>query len=82
MVVSVEMTHNRHQRAEQIVHERGWSGISAGQVLEMPSMLIGSLDQIAEKIQMLREQYAFSYFVISDRNLETFAPIAAQLTGK
>lgn len=82
MVVSVEMTHNRHQRAEQIVHERGWSGITAGQVLEMPSMLIGSLDQIAEKIQVLREQFAFSYFVISDRNLETFAPIAAQLTGK
>lgn len=82
MVVFIELAHNRHQRAEQIVHERGWSGITAGQVLEMPSMLIGSLDQIAEKIQVLREQYAFSYFVISDRNLETFAPIAAQLTGK
>lgn len=82
MVVFIELAHNRHQRAEQIARERGWSGITAGQVLEMPSMLIGSLDQIAEKIQVLREQFAFSYFVISDRNLETFAPIAAQLTGK
>lgn len=82
MVISVEMTHNRYQKAEQIVHERGWSGITAEQVLEMPSMLIGSLDQISEKIQVLREKYAFSYFVISDTCLETFAPIVTQLHDK
>ena len=35
-------------------------------------MLIGSIDQITEKIQILREKYAFSYFVISDTCLETF----------
>ncbi len=45
-------------------------------------MLIGSMDQIKEKIQVLREKYAFSYFVISDTCLETFAPIVAQLIGK
>ena len=46
----------------------------------MPSMLIGSMDQIKEKIQVLREKYAFSYFVISDTCLEAFAPIVTQLT--
>lgn len=82
MVVTVEIAHDRHQRAEQILYKRGWSSITAEQVLEMPSMLIGSMDQIAEKIQVLREKYAFSYFVISDTCLETFAPIVAQLTDK
>lgn len=82
MIVSVEMTHNWRQSAERIVRERGWGGISAEQVMEMPSMLIGSKDQIVEKIQLLRERYAFSYFIISDESLETFAPIAAQLMSK
>jgi probable F420-dependent oxidoreductase len=82
MVVFIEITCQQHQRAEQIVHERRWRGISVEQVLQMPSMLIGSVDQIIEKIQVLREKYAFSYFVISDKLLETFVPIVTQLTGK
>ena len=82
MLISVEIAHDQHQKAEQILLKRGWNDITAEQVLEMPSMLIGSIDQIAEKIQVLREKYAFSYFVISDKCLETFAPIVTQLTGK
>jgi hypothetical protein len=82
LVVTVELTHDQHQKAEQILQKRGWSGLTAEQVLEMPSMLIGSIDQITEKIHILREKYTFSYFVISDTCLETFAPIVAQLTGK
>ncbi len=82
MVVTVEITHDQHRKTEQLLHQRGWSGITAEQVLEMPSMLIGSMDQISEKIQLLREKYAFSYFVISDTYLETFAPIVTQLNGK
>jgi hypothetical protein len=82
MVVTVEITHDQYQKAEQILHQRGWSGITAEQILEMPSMLIGSINQTIEKIHILREKYAFSYFVISDTCLETFAPIVARLTGK
>ena len=42
--------------------------VTAGQILAMPSF---SIDQITEKIQILREKYTFSYFVISDTCLET-----------
>jgi probable F420-dependent oxidoreductase len=82
MVVTVEIAHDQHQKAEQILRQRGWSSITVEQVLEMPSMLIGSIDQITEKIQLLREKYGFSYFVISDTCLETFAPIVTHLNGK
>ena len=82
MVVSVELTSDRQRRAEQIAREQGWSDITAEQALAMPSKLIGSVDQIMEKIQLLRERYAFSYFVVSDTSLEAFAPIVNQLTGK
>jgi probable F420-dependent oxidoreductase len=82
MVVTLEITRDQHQKAEQIIQQRGWSGINSKQVLQMPSMLIGSIDQITEKIQILREKYAFSYFVISDTCLETFAPIVTRLSGE
>jgi probable F420-dependent oxidoreductase len=83
MVVSVVLTHdNQHLRAEQIVRERGWSGITTEQVLAMPSLLIGSVDQIIEKILLLRDRYGFSYFVVSNSYQEIFAPIVNQLTGK
>jgi probable F420-dependent oxidoreductase len=81
-VVTLEITRDQHNKAEQILHQRGWSGITAEQILEMPSMLIGSIDQITDKIQSLREKYAFSYFVIPDTCLEIFAPIVARLTGR
>jgi probable F420-dependent oxidoreductase len=82
MIVTVKITHNQHQKAEQIIQQRGWSGITSDQVLQMPSMLIGSLDQIVEKILSIREKYCFSYFVISDTCMETFALIVTQLSGK
>lgn len=79
MVVTFELTNNQQHKVEQIIQQRGWSGITAKQVLEMPSMLIGSPDQVAEKLLSVREKYAFSYFVISDTSMETFAPIVTQL---
>jgi hypothetical protein len=82
MVVTVEITQDQKQKAEQIIQQRGWSGITSKQVLEMPSMLIGSTDQIIEKLQSVREKFYFSYFVISDKCLEIFAPIVTQLSGE
>ncbi len=48
----------------------------------MPYNLIGSADHIIEKLQMLRERYHISYFVVADdRDHEAFAPIVARLAG-
>ncbi len=82
MVVTLEITHNQEQKAEQLIRQRGWSSITARQVLEMPSLLIGSPDQIVEKLLAVRKKFFFSYFVVSDTCLETFAPIVRQLSGK
>ena len=82
MVITCEITEKRGQRAEQLASERGWSGISVEQVLEMPSMFIGTVDRVAEEMLARRAHYGFSYFVVSDENMETFAPIVARLVGK
>ena len=33
MVVTLEITHDQHQKAEQILHQRGWNSITAEQIL-------------------------------------------------
>jgi hypothetical protein len=45
------------QAAEQLIQKRGWSGIAVEQVLDLPYELIGSVEQIAEKIHLLRERH-------------------------
>ena len=82
MVVSVHITHDRNQKAAEIIRQRDWGGITMREVLDMPSLLIGSVEQIIEKIQLLRERYALSYFVISDASLQAFAPVVSQLAGR
>lgn len=82
MVISPIFTEQRQQKAEQLVLERGWSGVDVEQVLEMPSVFIGTTDQIAEEMWRRREQYGFSYYVVSDGLMEVFAPIVSSLAGK
>jgi hypothetical protein len=82
MVVTVIIAEQRQQAAEQFAHDRGWGGISAEQVLEMPSIFIGSADRIVQEMQARRERYGFSYYVVFDRAMEKAAPIVARLAGK
>jgi alkanesulfonate monooxygenase SsuD/methylene tetrahydromethanopterin reductase-like flavin-dependent oxidoreductase (luciferase family) len=81
IVSSVIIAENRRQAAERLAREREWDGMSADQVLEMPSIFIGSLDQIADEMQVRRERHGISYHVVSDRSMETVAPIVARLAG-
>ena len=81
MVVTVVIAEQRQQAAEQLARDRGWGGISAEQVLEMPSVFIGSVDQIVEELQARRERYGFSYYVVFDHAIERVAPIVARLAG-
>ena len=83
IIVSLHITQNRQHRAEQILRERLWGNlVNQEDVLDMPSILIGSVEEITEKLYALREQHGLSYFVIPDSSIEEFAPVVAQLAGK
>ena len=82
MVISPIFTEQRQQKAEQLVLERGWSSVGVERVLEMPSVFIGTPDHIAEEMWRRREQYGFSYYVVSDAHMEAFAPVVSSLAGK
>ena len=78
------VTLDRVGAAEQMAD--GWRGagvdIIAKQILESPTTLIGTVDEIVADLQQAREQYGFSFIVISDDQIDEFAPIVEQLTGK
>jgi len=81
IVGSVIIAENRREAAERLVHARGWEGLSADKVFEMPSIFIGSVDQIVNEMQGRRERYGISYYVVRDSSLEMVAPIVARLAG-
>ena len=55
-------------------------GVPPDKLLELPFLLVGSLDEIQERLVEHRERFGISYFMIWD--MEAFAPIAKRLTGK
>lgn len=81
MVVTVVLAERRRQAAEQFARDRRWAGISAEQVLAMPSVFIGPVAQVVEEMQERRERYGFSYYVLFDHAMEEIAPIVARLAG-
>jgi len=81
MVATVVLAEERRAAAERFARERGWAGISAEQVLEMPSVFIGSIDRVVDEMRARREQYGISYYVVLDRAVQAVAPIVGRLAG-
>jgi probable F420-dependent oxidoreductase len=79
LIPSVIVTDNRRERAAQLIAERGWPGVTVDDVLSMPSFLIGTHEEIIEDLLHRRTRYGFTYYVVSDSMMETFAPVVAEL---
>lgn len=79
LIGGVVVTDDRQQAAERRARESGRPGVTAEQLLASPYMLIGSIEQIVERIQGLRERHGISYFVVGSEEIESFAPVVARL---
>lgn len=80
LIPTIILTDDRRGATTAFIHQQGWS-VTVEEVWQMPSVLIGSLAQIVADIQARREVYGFSYYVVSDHEMATFAPIVAQLAA-
>ncbi len=56
--------------------------LSVEQILDAPSILIGSTDQIIATLRERRERYGVSNIVIIEPIMEAFAPVVAALSGQ
>jgi probable F420-dependent oxidoreductase len=56
-------------------------GITPEAVLEVPAVLIGTVEGMIEQLQARRERWKFSYFVVTVEAMPAFAPVVARLAG-
>lgn len=78
LIPTVIVTDDRRSATTAFIHQQGWP-VTVEEVWQMPSVLIGSPAQIAADMQARRELYGFSYYVVADSDMESFAPVVAQL---
>ena len=78
LIPTIIFTDDRRSHIESLIRQQGWD-IMVEAVLQMPSMLIGSVEEMAQDLQTRRESYGFSYYVVADDQMEAFAPVVARL---
>jgi probable F420-dependent oxidoreductase len=82
MMVSVIVADDHRKAAAQLAAERGWGAAASERVLEMPSVFVGGVDRIVELMQARRDRYGFSYYVVSDEDMEALGPVVDRLAGR
>jgi probable F420-dependent oxidoreductase len=56
--------------------------VPAGVVRDSPVTLIGSVDEIVEKVRASRDRYGISYFTVREADMVPFAAVVAALAGQ
>ena len=56
-------------------------GIDPAAALEVPMVVVGTVDQVCDTLLERRERYGFSYYVLHVDDIEPFAPVVERLTG-
>ena len=56
--------------------------VDESMVRHSPFALIGTAHDISEQLIARREQYGFSYVIVGGENIDEFAPVVAELSGK
>jgi probable F420-dependent oxidoreductase len=79
LIPTVVLSDDRAAAAGALAAERG---MSAEELLAMPSVFVGTLAEIAAAMRERRERYGFTYYVFSDHQAEELAPLAAMLAGE
>jgi probable F420-dependent oxidoreductase len=78
LILKLLITTNRKQGARQIAREMG---MTTEQVLDNVHILVGTVEQIVEDLQMRREQLGISYITVNENYMEVLAPVVAHLAG-
>jgi probable F420-dependent oxidoreductase len=69
---------NRRELAEAMAPA---FGLTADEALEVPIVLAGTAEELCEILDERRRRYGFSYWVVPDEAMESFAPVVERLAG-
>ena len=57
-------------------------GLTGDDALDLPNVLIGTVDELCERLRASREKWGFSNVVVPAEAVETFAPVVERLAGQ
>jgi hypothetical protein len=60
----------------------GILSVDESMVRNSPFALIGTADDIVERLIERREKFGFSYVIVGGEDIDSFAPVVAALSGK
>ncbi|MFD3588047.1 LLM class F420-dependent oxidoreductase [Streptomyces sp. NPDC058683] len=55
--------------------------LTLAQALALPTVLVGTVEEVAGRVRGLRERYGFSYLTVLEPYMEAFAPVLAELSA-
>jgi alkanesulfonate monooxygenase SsuD/methylene tetrahydromethanopterin reductase-like flavin-dependent oxidoreductase (luciferase family) len=58
-----------------------WFSVGTEGLLDHPNVLIGTLDEVAERLVERRERYGISYVTLPEAVMDDFAPLVTRLAG-
>lgn len=70
-------TSRLHAGTEDLMIRRGWTGIDAEAVWQMPTILVGSPEEIRSDLRERQERFGLSYLVACEDAL----PVLAEITS-
>jgi probable F420-dependent oxidoreductase len=76
---TVVRTNRRRESTENLIRERGWQRLAPEDVWAMPSVLIGTPQEMAETVQERRQRHSISYWITSDSVVDDAAAVIAAL---
>ncbi len=74
----VQIVPDREDAVERLA---SMMGVTPDEVDGSPIALVGTIEQIAERLVERRERFGFSYIVVHEAEMEAFAPVVAALAG-
>ncbi|MYW91832.1 TIGR03621 family F420-dependent LLM class oxidoreductase [Amycolatopsis rubida] len=78
LVQFVQITDDRESALREILARLGGT-LTLDELAEVPTVLVGTVEEIAEQLVAHRARFGFSYFTILEPNLEVLAPVVKLL---
>jgi probable F420-dependent oxidoreductase len=78
-IATFTVTGKRRAGTEDLIARRGWTGISAEEVWQMPTVFIGSPDQVRADLRERQERFGLSYLVAGQDSQGALAEVTGGL---
>ncbi|MFE3037218.1 LLM class F420-dependent oxidoreductase [Streptomyces canus] len=80
LIQTVVVTDDREAVATPFLHRL--PDLTLQQALDLPIMLIGTVEEIVAQVLAQRERYGFTYLTVLEASMEAFGPVMARLRGR